>query len=491
MTNQAQEAQEELAGPHVSPRSHALFERAKQVLPGGNTRHTVCFRPFPVYARSGSGCHVTDEDGVRRIDFVNNYTSLIHGHAHPVVTQAIEEQVRRLVAVGLPTANEVELAELLVERLVGVEQVRFANSGTEAVMMAIKAARAFTGRQRIAKVEGADHGGYDHAEIGLRPDPDAWGDAAAPVSTRGYPGQPASIAEDVVLLPWGDAAAAGAILDREGLSLAAVLFDPLPSRLAYAELDPAFLEVLEDARRRHGLLLLADEVYSLRLGFNGAQGRYGFVPDLTAMGKIIGGGLPVGAVGGRRDVMSVFDLTSGGPAVLHGGTFNANPATMAAGLAAMQLYTPAAVARLDELGDRLRRGLKTSLAAANRPGQVAGRGSLTALSLSDRPIRDYRSLRDASQFDALQPRGKPTLSRSHMPRCCAPLTPLCQISVAAWSSPEFRPRRRLAHPVEWLRQPPGALRGQRRAARLAGSASIRRPYAPAPAQADEETPMLG
>jgi glutamate-1-semialdehyde 2,1-aminomutase len=401
MTNQVQDAEDELAGPHVSPRSHALYERAKRVLPGGNTRHTVFFRPFPVYARSGSGCHVTDEDGVRRIDFVNNYTSLIHGHAHPVVTQAIEEQIRRLIAVGLPTANEIALAELLVERLAGVEQVRFANSGTEAVMMAIKAARAFTGRSRIAKVEGAYHGGYDHAEIGLRPDPEAWGEASAPVSTPGYPGQPPSIAQDVVLLPWGDAAAARAILEREGASLAAVLFDPMPSPLAYAQLDPAFLEVLEEARRRHGLLLLADEVYSLRLGFNGAQGLFGFVPDLVALGKIIGGGLPVGAVGGSREVMSVFDLTKASPAVSHGGTFNANPATMAAGLAAMQLFTPAAVSRLDALGERLREGLTASLARTNRAGQVAGRGSLTALSLSDRPIRDYRGLVYASRFDDL------------------------------------------------------------------------------------------
>jgi len=397
-------ATDELAGHNAMPRSYALYKRARQVLPGGNTRHTVFFRPFPVYARSGSGCQITDEDGVSRIDFVNNYTSLIHGHGHPVVIEAIETQIRQLIGVGLPTASEVSLAELLVERLAGVEQVRFANSGTEAVMMAVKAARAHTGRTRIAKVEGAYHGGYDHAEIGLRPNPKTWGDARAPASTPSYPGQPMSIAEDVVLIPWSDPEAARLILEREGSSLAAVLLDPMPSRLAYAQLTPAFLEVLEEARRRHGLLLFADEVYSLRLGFNGAQGVYGFIPDLTAMGKIIGGGLPVGAVGGRREVMSVFDLTESAPAVLHGGTFNANPATMTAGLVSMQLLTRDAVERLDALGERLRSGLAESLAAAKRVGQVSGRGSLAALSLSDRPIRDYRDLAHASRFDDLHRR---------------------------------------------------------------------------------------
>ncbi|MCB1845228.1 MAG: aminotransferase class III-fold pyridoxal phosphate-dependent enzyme, partial [Halioglobus sp.] len=168
--------------PDDNPRSHALYERALAVMPGGNSRHTVYFPPFPIYLERGEGCRVWDVDGVERIDCINNYSALIHGHCHPAIVEALREQAGKLLSVSLPTEAEIRLAELVTTRLPGVDQVRFANSGTEAVMFAIKAARGYTGRNKIAKIEGAYHGSYDSVEVSLYPTPDAWGADDAPAS---------------------------------------------------------------------------------------------------------------------------------------------------------------------------------------------------------------------------------------------------------------------------------------------------------------------
>ncbi|MBQ1542219.1 aspartate aminotransferase family protein [Caulobacter sp. CCUG 60055] len=386
------------AYPDSASRSAQLHQRARRVMPSGNSRQTIFFKPYPVYARSGEGCRVVDEDGVERIDFLNNYTALIHGHRHPEVMAAARAQLDRLTAVALPTEAEIALAELLVDRLEGVEQVRFANSGTEAVMMAIKAARAYTGRPRIAKIEGAYHGGYDHAEVSQAATPAAWGPADRPASVANYKGQPKGVLDDVVVLPWNDVEASRALLEAHGADLAAVLIDPIPSRLGLVPISEAYLAMLRETARKLGALFILDEVYCLRLGYRGAQGRLGFAPDLTAMAKIIGGGFPVGAVGGKAEVMAVFGFDDGPPRVPHGGTYNANPVTMAAGLAAMRLLTPEAFARLGALGDRLRSGLRECLKITGRDGQVQGAESLTMLSLSDRPFGTYRDTAYAVRF---------------------------------------------------------------------------------------------
>jgi len=378
--------------PAEATRSAALHARAQSVLPSGNTRLTVYFAPYPIYAASGEGARITDVDGVERIDFINNYSSLIHGHRPPEVMAAIAAQFDRLVAVGLPTESEVALAEHLVGRLPAVDQVRFANSGTEAVMLAIKAARAFTGRPKIAKIEGAYHGGYDYAEVSQHSTPDNCGPADRPASTATSVGAPQGMLDDVVILPWNDVAAARALLREHGGSLAAILVDPMPSRLAYVPIAPDFLAMLRDTAAEIGALFILDEVYALRLGHRGSQGLLGISPDLTAMGKIIGGGLPVGAVGGSRAAMSVFAMDAGRPKVPHGGTYNANPMTMAAGLAAMTLYDAAAVDRINALGERMREGLRRALRDSGSPGQVMGAGSLCLLTLYDGPIRSSRDL---------------------------------------------------------------------------------------------------
>jgi len=376
--------------PSVYERSRRLFERAARVMPRGNSRHSVYFAPHPLYCLSGSGCRVIDADGTERIDFVNNYSSLIHGHGHPAVLAALHRQADRLVAVGMPTEVEVELAELLCGRIESVEHVRFTNSGTEAVMMAVKTARAHTLRPKIAKFEGCYHGTYDPVEVSQTPHPESWGPADAPASVALSRGTPDSILSDTVILPWSDAAAVRRILEAHRRELACIIIDLAPAHLGYLEADEGVLAVLAEFCDSSGALLICDEVYSLRVGFNGAQHRRQLRPDITVMGKIIGGGLPIGAVGGRRDVMSVFDPLPSGPAVVHGGTYNANPLSMAAGHASMLALTREQIARLEQLGEYLRTELRL-LAKKHRVQLViGGLASTISFSFGTGPLRDYR-----------------------------------------------------------------------------------------------------
>ncbi|WP_439572031.1 aspartate aminotransferase family protein [Phreatobacter sp.] len=376
--------------PDPDSRSHALHQRAKRSLPGGNTRTTVYSKPWPIYAARGEGCRVIDADGVARIDCINNFTALIHGHAHPVVTEAACRQAALGTAFGLPTESEIDLAELIVDRLPAADQVRFTNSGTEAVMMALKAARAFTGRPKIAKCEGAYHGSYDYAEVSLDPGPRDWG-GNAPVSVAYAKGTPQAVLSDVLAIPFNDIDAAVSLIREHGADLACVIVDPMPNRAGLAPADRAYLLALREVTREVGALLIFDEVITFRLGYNGAQGLWDIAPDLTTLGKIIGGGFPVGAVAGRAEIMAVFDPTAGKPALPHGGTFSANPVTMRAGHVAMDLLDAQAFARLDAIGERVRDGIAASFARHGLAGGPVGLGSLLKVHFADRPVRDYRS----------------------------------------------------------------------------------------------------
>lgn len=371
-------------------KSRALFERAARVMPCGNTRHSLFFSPHPVYCVSGRGCRIVDADGVERLDFINNFSSMIHGHGHPEVMAALQAQAAKVIAVGLPTKSEIELAELLCARVASVEQVRFMNSGTEAVMMAVKAARAFTGRSRIAKFEGCYHGTYDCVEVSQAPTPDVWGSAEAPSSVALSRGTPLSVVNDTVVLPFDDVAAAARCLESHRDSLAAVIIDITPAHLGYLRLSSEMLRMLRSFADAEGALLIADEVYSLRFDYHGAQHRFGIRPDLTVMGKIIGGGMPIGAVGGPRAVMDVFDPLPDGPAVMHGGTYNANPLSMATGLASMRLLSPTVLAQLECHGDHLRSELQAL--ARNAPVElvIEGLGSVVSVTFGSGPIRNYR-----------------------------------------------------------------------------------------------------
>jgi glutamate-1-semialdehyde 2,1-aminomutase len=340
-------------------RSAELYQRARRVLPGGNSRTTVFSAPYPSYAASAQGASVTDVDGQRRLDFVNNYTALIHGHAHPRIVEAVARQLALGTALSFPTETEVRLAELLVDRVQSLEHVRFTNSGSEAVMMAIQAARAFTGRNKIARFEGCYHGAYH--------------------------------SEDDLELPFNRPDTVERELTSHAGELAAVIVDPLPHRPGFLDPLDDFLPRLRRITRRLNLLLISDEIISFRLDYEGPQHRYGYSADLTTLGKIIGGGFPVGAFGGRADVMAVFDPSLGRPMVGHGGTFNANPVTMIAGYEAMAMLTADAYARLDVLGQRVRTGLADVIERRGVSWQVAGQGSLFKLHPHPRPLVDYHS----------------------------------------------------------------------------------------------------
>jgi glutamate-1-semialdehyde 2,1-aminomutase len=346
---------------YLQPGSHsaALYARARRVMPGGNTRTTVFAPPYPPYAAHASGPHVTDVDGQVRLDFVNNYTALIHGHAHPRILEAVTRQLAGGTAVSFPTEAEIQLAEVLVDRVESIDQIRFTNSGTEAVMMAVQAARAFTGKRKIARFEGCYHGSYEFGDFEI---------------------------------PFNDIEEVEHCLAQHSGDLAALIVDPLPHRPGFIDPLPDFLPRLREITRAHGVLLISDEIISFRLDYEGAQKRYGYAADLTTLAKIIGGGFPVGAFGGSAEVMSVFDPTAtSGKRLTHGGTFNANPITMVAGHAAMTMLTADAFDTLGELGRRVREGFADLFETRGLPWQVTGQGSLFKLHPHARTLVDYRS----------------------------------------------------------------------------------------------------
>ncbi len=304
------------------PRSRALYERACRALPGGDTRTTIYFHPFPPYLERGEGCRMYDVDGHVLLDLLANYTSMIWGYAHPAIVEAIRRQAGLGSSFAAPTEDQVRLAELLRERLPSLAKVRFTNSGTEAAMNAMRAARAFTGRPKIVKIEGGYHGSSDSAEISVRPDPAAAGDAAQPDSVPAA-GVPASVARDVLAAPFNDVGAVEAILRAHRGEIAALIVEPVMGAGGVIPPRDGFLASLRRLTEAMDIVLIFDEVISFRLGYHGAQGRFGVRPDLTVLGKIIGGGLPVGAFGGREDIMALYDPRHPG-GLAHGGTFNAN-----------------------------------------------------------------------------------------------------------------------------------------------------------------------
>jgi glutamate-1-semialdehyde 2,1-aminomutase len=370
--------------------SAALSHRALKVLPGGVSRNAVLRRPHPVYADRGAGCRVVDIEGVERIDFANNMASLIHGHAPPTVVEAVTAQLGRGTAFNLATEVEVRFAEHLAGRNPGFEMLRFVNSGTEAVMVALKAARAFTGRPMIAKVEGAYHGTYDYAEVSQTANPSNWGDLDEPSRVPAVRGTPAGVLDDVVVIPFNDPERSRAILDRHGDRVAAVLVDPMPHRVGLIPASAEFVDFLRAWTLESGALLVFDEVITFRSEYGGAQTWYRSRPDLTALGKIIGGGFPVGAVAGRRAVMEVLDPLATPVLFPHSGTFSANPVTMTAGLVTMELFDGPAVERLNRLAGLAVQGIEQAAAAAGVAASVTGGGSMLRVHLKEKAPSTYR-----------------------------------------------------------------------------------------------------
>jgi len=379
-----------MSPPTHTSRSAALYAQALKVLPGGVSRNTVLRAPHPAYADYGVGCRVTDLEGVTRVDFSNNMASLIHGHACPEIVHAVTEQLTRGTAFMMATENEVRYAEHLCSRNPAFDKLRFVNSGTEAVMATLKASRAYTGRPRIAKVEGAYHGQYDYAEVSQSPDPMTWGSVDHPRSVPLAHGTPESALRDVVIIPFNDPERALAILDEHAPELACVLLDLMPHRVGLKPADAEFVSALRDWTTRHGVLLILDEVITFRSDVGGMQSRYGITPDLTALGKVIGGGFPVGAITGRAKVMEVMNPLAEKLLFPHSGTFSANPITTTAGLVAMEKFDDPAIARLNKLTRRTMKGIEDAIHAAGLPACVTGCGSMFRVHMKERPPRNYR-----------------------------------------------------------------------------------------------------
>jgi glutamate-1-semialdehyde 2,1-aminomutase len=377
--------------PNLNSRSNALFQQAKAVLPSGYARHMAVNPPYPVYVDKAQGCWVQDVDGNRIIDFTNNFTSLIHGHCHPEIVKIVQDQAARVMSTTMPSEWEVKLGALIANRIPGVQQVRFCNTGTEAVMVASKMVRAITGKSRIAKMEGGYHGQFDLLEPSFQPGPPDWGPEEAP-HTVGRPWVPKSLLEEVLVLPVNNIKATKELIERNVTNLAAIFIDPSRLNLGFVEPSLDYMHFLRTITAAHGILLVYDEVVSLRSGYNGRQGQIGIIPDITVMGKIIGGGLPIGAVGASAEIMSVFSVDKGTPTVNHSGTFTANPMSLAAGFTGMTMLTKDAFERMDQLGLRLRAGLDKEMKDAGITGRVEANGSSCRVVLTDEPTDNYRQL---------------------------------------------------------------------------------------------------
>ena len=368
-----------------------MWEEARRYLPDGDSRHSIFWKPYPIFTESARGAVVTDVDGVERLDFINTMTTMILGHGPAPVLEAARRQLDDGLAYNSPNRHQVELARLLCARVPSFEQVRFTNSGTEATLNTIRAARAFTGRSKIAKVEGGYHGTHDAVLVSLRIDPSAGGDYDNPQPVASSGGLVAGTLDQAVIIPYNDAPAARRILEAHANELAAVIVEPVLGSVGMLPGDAEYLAMLRDFTADSGALLIFDEVISYRVAPGGAQEYYGITPDLTALGKIIGGGFPVGAFGGRADIMRLYAPLSG-PAINHGGTFNANPVTMAAGVATLKELTPIRYRRLAELGEMLRQGVRQVCAELEQPVTVTGIGSLFGIHFTAGPLCNYRDI---------------------------------------------------------------------------------------------------
>lgn len=369
------------------PRSTALFAHAQNVMPGGVNSPARAFKAVggtPPFMTRAQGCYMWDADNHRYIDYIGSWGPMILGHAHPAVLGAMREQLELGTSFGTPTEAEIEMAELVIEAVPSIEMVRMVNSGTEATMSAIRVARGFTGRDKIVKFEGCYHG---HSDMLLA----EAGSGIATLGIPGTPGVPASLVANTLTVPFNDLEAVASLFERFPEDIAVVALEPVVGNMGLVLPKPGFLEGLRELCTRYGALLMFDEVMTgFRLAYGGAQQRLGVMPDLTCLGKIIGGGLPVGAYGGRKDIMLNVAPAGG---VYQAGTLSGNPMAMQAG--AMTLRTlrdqPGAYQALEEKGLVLASSLTELAAKYSVPATINVMGSMFGIFFTDQPVTDYTS----------------------------------------------------------------------------------------------------
>ena len=339
--------------------------------------------------KRGEGCRLHDVDGNTYVDFMNNFTSLILGHAHPKVVEAISHQARSGTALAAPTESQTRLAEIIYQRVPSMEQLRFCSCGSEATLMAARAARAFTGKQKIMKMEGGYNGNHDLGELSLTPTRRKAGPLEAPNTILTDNGIAVSSANDTITVPFNEPEIAETLMKQYKDEVAAIILEPMLGALGMIAPEPGYLAALRDITIKNDILLIFDEVITLRLAPGGMQQICGVQPDLTALGKIIGGGLPVGAFGGRKEIMQQFNPELPG-FMWHASTFSGNPLTMAAGIAAMDELTPVVYDRLNQLGELLKAKFNEVFKNNGIKAQATGMGSLVHVHFNDQPIRNAR-----------------------------------------------------------------------------------------------------
>ncbi|MEO5352905.1 MAG: glutamate-1-semialdehyde 2,1-aminomutase [Magnetococcus sp. XQGC-1] len=373
-------------------RSETLFNRAKQIIPGGVNSPVRAFKSVggtPPFIASASGAMLTDVDGRRYIDYVGSWGPMIVGHAHPQVVAAVQAAVARGSSFGAPTEAEVQLAEKIVDCMPALEMVRLVNSGTEATMSALRLARGVTGRSCIIKFSGCYHGHSDSLLVEA-------GSGAATFGVPSSPGVPAATAQDTLTLPYNDLPALQALLAQRGKEVAAIIVEPVAGNMGCVLPLPGYLQGMRAACDQHGVLLIMDEVMTgFRVARGGAQGLYGIRPDITTLGKVIGGGLPVGAYGGSRAIME--QISPAGP-VYQAGTLSGNPLATAAGLATLEILSqPGFYETLEARTQRLTDGISQALTAAGVPHLGTRVGSMFGLFFTERARVD--NFVEAAQSD--------------------------------------------------------------------------------------------
>ena len=376
-----------------TPKSKALWEDAKNFLPGGDSRNSIFWAPYPIFVDSANGCHVIDSDGTDRLDFIGTMTTLILGHSPKPVVDAVEKQIDKGMVYNAPSSHQIDLAKMLCERIPSFDLVRFTNSGTEATLNTIRAARAVTGKSKIAKVEGGYHGSHDQVSVSVRTNPAKSGDRTRPDSMAATEGLGEGTLDQVIVVPFNETAIAKMRLEENKDDLAAVIIEPMLGSVGMLPATSEFLTMLREFTTTNGIILIFDEVISYRAAMGGCQEYYGITPDMTSLGKIIGGGFSIGAFGGKKAIMDLYDPSqTGGPRVAHAGTFNANPVTMIAGAATLEELTPEVYQNLAEKTDYLKTEILKVAKELEVPIQVTGLGSLFGIHFTSDELVGYRDI---------------------------------------------------------------------------------------------------
>ncbi|MFH0814425.1 MAG: aminotransferase class III-fold pyridoxal phosphate-dependent enzyme [Pseudomonadota bacterium] len=376
-------------------KSGGLCERGSKWIPGGYSRHSLTFGPHAIYVDHGEGQFIYTVDGHRLLDFHNNFSCSVLGHNHPKIRQALLELVPRGFSFGNPMEHEHRLAEIICERIESVEKVIFSCSASESCLSAIRIARGNTGKDKIAKFEGGYHGMGDEFMLSLHPYPYFFrGPATRPIGWPNTAGIPSHIQQNVVILPQNDLESCERILKDDAKDLACVIIELQTSAGGAMVMEKEFVHGLRAITQELGILLIIDETVTLRTFYHGMQGFYGVKPDLTVMGKVIGGGLPIGAVGGQEKYFHMHETGK----VYHSGTHHGHPLATAAGIACMEVLDEVTCNRINKMGDRLAHELNTWATENTYPFYVIGHGGHLGYEFTDKPGRVYRSCRDMLEY---------------------------------------------------------------------------------------------